>query len=488
MLATLFITACVGIHYLVDGILLDSAKNALRDRMHPLRRPGPPGANSGLRAGRLSDDNPSAPPPVEPPPADGNGSNPADDGAASRNVAGDAKGAQDGRTIDPESLDNREMRPQRYDRQGNWLPPFNHKGLWDPEGFREVNPTDREIFHTVWIDGNKYLILTMPGRKEEQGVAAVQAPYRLTKTSETLAELDRRLWMLVPVCLICAVLGGVFLTDRLLRPLRQMSRSAEHIGAQNFAERLPVIGDDEFSELAETFNKLLARQETAYIQQKRALEQMRRFTADASHELKTPLTVIQGNASIALSAGEEDTYRQALQEIETAAKGMSHLVHDLLLLARSDSGQLGRNVIELLMGELLGLAKSRVPRGDAHAPVLLRIEEADLSVIGNEGELVRLFSNLMDNAIHYTPADGKVVVSARRRGERGEWVEVKVSDNGIGIAPSIWRIWENASIGPIAPVPVHLEEADWGSLSVKGSWRRTEAPLVLLAWWEWARP
>lgn len=327
-----------------------------------------------------------------------------------------------------------QLRPQRYDSEGKAVGPINHDALWDRNGFETVLRTRSEAINSIKSeDGEWYRVVSLPG--VAPNVAVVQAASPLAGTLDLLATVDRVLWMLMPVCLLFAIFGGAFLTDRVLRPLRQMTRSAEHIGAQNFDERLPVIGDDEFSELADTFNNLLGRQEIAYTQQRRALEQMRRFTADASHELKTPLTVIQGNAGMALSSPPDvATYRQTLQEIDTAARGMSHLVHDLLLLARSDSGQLGRNVIELLMGELLGLAKSRVPVG-THARITIRLESQDLSVIGNEMELVRLFSNLIDNATHYTPETGRVMVTARRRGERGEWVEVKVADNGIGIAP-----------------------------------------------------
>ncbi len=103
--------------------------------------------------------------------------------------------------------------------------------------------------------------------------------------------------------------------------------------------------------------------EGAFKQQEQLLEQQRRFTADASHELKTPLTIIKGHTSLTLSDADENDadiapYRQSLQEIDRAADSMSHLVQDLLLLARSDGGQLGRNPINLLLREILERAIS----------------------------------------------------------------------------------------------------------------------------------
>jgi signal transduction histidine kinase len=192
-----------------------------------------------------------------------------------------------------------------------------------------------------------------------------------------------------------------------------------------------VSGNDEFSELADTFNGLLGRLESAFSEQQRLLEQQRRFTGDASHELKTPLTIIKGNTSMALdSESSVDGYRQTLREIDRAADTMSSLVQDLLLLARSDGGQLGTDRIELLLREVLERAISAIAyhRG---APVTLQIEDNALIVPGNEGELVRLFTNLLDNATRYTPVDGRITV---RVGKQGNRVTVIIADTGTGIA------------------------------------------------------
>ena len=210
-----------------------------------------------------------------------------------------------------------------------------------------------------------------------------------------------------------------------------MTLAAGQIGAQDLSERLPVSGQDEFSELASTFNGMLGRLETAFKRQEKILEQQRRFTADASHELKTPLTVIKGNTSMTLGAHPtEADFRQSMQEIDQAANSMSHLVQDLLLLARSDSGLVSGNRIELLMREILERAISSVrPLGGA--PISLDIEDEMLCVQGNEMELTRVFSNLLNNAMRYTPEDGNITVTVRRK---GDFAAVCVADTGIGIA------------------------------------------------------
>jgi signal transduction histidine kinase len=211
-----------------------------------------------------------------------------------------------------------------------------------------------------------------------------------------------------------------------------MSHAAEQIGARDFSRRIPVSGEDEFAELANTLNGLLGRLETTLEQQKRLIEQQRRFTADASHELKTPLTVIKGNAGMALSGRlTEDGMRQSIADIDQAAESMSRLVRDLLLLARSDAGQLGQNRIEVLVREVLERAISTTARPGA-ATIRLHVADESLSVVANENELVRVFLNLLANAVRHTPPDGCITVSARRDEDRAI---ISVADTGAGIAP-----------------------------------------------------
>lgn len=164
----------------------------------------------------------------------------------------------------------------------------------------------------------------------------------------------------------------------------------------------------------------------------RLIVQQRRFTADASHELKTPLTVIKANTSLALGDPtlDEDS-RQTLGDIDRAAEMMSRLVQDLLLLARSDEGQLGRDRVELSLGDVLARAASGVRR-PGRAPVTLEIAESPPRVWGNEDELVRLFGNLLENAARHTPPTGRITVTANHAAST---VRVRVCDTGTGIAP-----------------------------------------------------
>ena len=310
-------------------------------------------------------------------------------------------------------------------------PGANPHKVWNSDAFARAR-SGEENFVTVSESGESFRVLSAPIYDRNQITGVVQAAYPLTEVNNALADLNSALLALIPVGLLFAGLGGAFLTDRVLLRVRRLSQAAGLIGARTFSERLPVTGNDEFSELAVTFNGMLGRLETAYKEQMRMLEQQRRFTGDASHELKTPLTIIKGNTSMALSAcpGVEE-YRQTLQEIDRAADNMGSLVQDLLLLARSDGGQLGKDRIELLVRELLERAASAVAYRKG-APIILRIEDSELTVPGNEGELARLFTNLLDNAVRVTEETGTIAVSARRQGNK---VTVTIVDTGAGIAP-----------------------------------------------------
>jgi signal transduction histidine kinase len=288
------------------------------------------------------------------------------------------------------------------------------------------------LYTTTMLDGEPVRVLSAPGFDRRGRKGAVQNVYPLKEVYRAIAGVNTALLLLIPIGLLGAGWMGAALTTRILRRVQHMTQAAGRIGAEDFSRRLPVSGNDEFAELAETFNGLLGRLEGAYQGQKRLLELQRRFTADASHELKTPLTVIKGNASLALSqATGEGEARRAFQEIDAAADTMSQLVQDLLLLARSDSGQMGRDRKELLVREVLERAAAQA-RHAGSAPITLTIEPEPLTVTGNEAELVRLFRNLLDNAARHTPAEGRITVTARASQEQ---LVVAVADTGTGIAP-----------------------------------------------------
>jgi len=232
---------------------------------------------------------------------------------------------------------------------------------------------------------------------------------------------------LFPLALCLAGGGGWFLAHRALLPVDRMTRAARQIGASRLHARLELAGtNDELDRLAETLNEMLTRLEAAFTE-------MRQFTADASHELQTPLTILRGEVEIALRAERSpDEYvkvmRSALEEIER----ISLLVEGLLLLARSDAGVLRMDrkpldpmtLIEDVLGRLGPMARAK-----SIALSLGSMEPMELQ--GDLVHLRRLLFNLVDNAIKYTPPGGTIRVSMEKR---DEWAVLSVEDSGIGIA------------------------------------------------------
>lgn len=328
------------------------------------------------------------------------------------------------------------LMPRHFDLQGNAL---GFRTMLSYESFEVAAREAKQDTRRILINEEPTQVLSVPMYQQGRLNGVGQVGYRLTEIEEAIATLDRTLLFLLPIGLLSASLGGVLLTNRVLRRIHAISLAAqgitESIGTEQTtpSTRLPVQGSDEFSELAGVLNTLIARQEEAYQEQRRALELQRRFTGDASHELKSPLTVIKGLTSIALERASDFTlaqYQHSVVEIDHAAHAMVTLVSDLLLLARSDSQQLGQQKIEVLVSELLERALRLTP--ESAPPVTLQLADPWITVWGNESELIRLFTNILSNARRYTEDAGRVLVTVA---QEGQTLIVQIADTGIGIAP-----------------------------------------------------
>lgn len=276
-------------------------------------------------------------------------------------------------------------------------------------------------------------VYTLPISREGERIGVMQLAFPLTEVSVLQRGLTLILLLLAPLALLAAGLGGMFLTDRMLRPIREITRTADALNAEDLSLRLPVTGGDEFAHLATTMNRMLARLQGAFTRLEDAVEQERRFTSDASHELRTPLTAIKANTTLALR-GERtpEQYRTALQAADRAADMMNRMVQDLLLLARSDSGQLAitprmrapedlfREAIEML-GESEGLARVRIADIDPK-----------LRLWGDPHHLTRLLVNLLENALRHLTPTGEITMGAHMVGTA---TVLTVTDTGEGIAP-----------------------------------------------------
>ena len=227
--------------------------------------------------------------------------------------------------------------------------------------------------------------------------------------------------------LIIALVGGIWLADRAMRPVKTITHAARNISENDLSVRLNLTGEDELSELAKTFDEMLSRLQTSF-------ERQRQFVADASHELRTPLTIInlQTNHALASDRSKKE-YKKAFSIIQSENNFMTSMVNDLLMLARMDSGQ------AILEYKPLDLSEIVVDAVEHLAPLAesrnIRLETGDLQempILGDRKALFQMLSNLIENGIKYNSSKaGFICVELEKM---GEWVMLKVLDNGPGIS------------------------------------------------------
>ena len=263
------------------------------------------------------------------------------------------------------------------------------------------------------------------------GEYTVAAAASLHDETETLETARLAMALAIPVTLLLAALGGSLLARRSLAPMVRMREQAAAIGATNLQHRLPIANPgDEVGRLAAVINELLARLERAFAQQ-------RQFMADASHELRTPVAVVQHESSLALSRPERDAteYEDALRVIRDAGRRMRRIVDDLFLLARADAGELPVRREPLYLNDEVTDCARDVRSLAAARGVRLTLESlTEAPFRGDEALLHRLVLNLLDNAIKFSPAGGAVTVRLDRS---GAVYRLEVEDTGPGVPPDL---------------------------------------------------
>lgn len=254
----------------------------------------------------------------------------------------------------------------------------------------------------------------------------IYVAYPLDPVNEVLDNLFASYRFLVPLTLLISVIGGWFLAHKSLKPVDTVTRAAREITAQNLNKRLTNSHvDDEIGRLTEQFNDMIGRLQASFAQ-------IQQFSADASHELRTPLTIMRGEIEVALrNTHLPKTGRDLLQSIHDELVRLSSIVDSLVTLVRSDSGRLVFNFepvsLSLMVEELFEDARMLAK----HKNIVVKLTRCDsVSIHGDATRLKQLFLNLIDNAVKYTPAHGRITM-ALERGDNSALVSVR--DTGVGI-------------------------------------------------------
>jgi heavy metal sensor kinase len=299
-------------------------------------------------------------------------------------------------------------------RNGTRASPFQTVRLRDQ--------ANRSYVHHFAIGSKSYTLLVLQSIHPQQ---------------EFLESLTTAFALAIPLAILLASAGGYFLARRSLSPVVEMSTQAGRIGADNLHERLQVKNaQDELGHLAQSFNLLLDRLDQSF-------EQQRRFMADASHELRTPVAILCGEADVALSqAGRSpEDYRASLDILRVEALRLKHIVEDLFTLTRADAGQHPLTLTDFYLDELVTeCCRSMRTLAAAKQITLGCAAPEEMPIRADEALLRHMIVNLLDNAIKYTPAGGKVLVSGEI--QDSQYV-ITFSDTGQGIPAEMQpRIFE----------------------------------------------
>jgi heavy metal sensor kinase len=331
----------------------------------------------------------------------------------------------------------------------------------------------RETLASLPLGGGRTVrVLTRPLVVDGRAAGVVQVGQTLDGVGSTLRELRDILALGSLVVLALAGTGGFLLGGRALAPIRRVSATARRIAATgDYGQRLPPRRTpDEVGELVATLNGLIAKVEAS-------LDEQRRFLADTSHELRSPLTVIRANLGFLWRETEPDTRAECLQEAENEAARMSRLVNDLLLLGQVEAGELlhrGPVAVDQLLSEV---TEQATVQADQRRVELMPVQPT--TIVADRDRLKQLLWNLVENAVRYTPPGGTIRLAMRRD---GDCLELAVTDNGPGIAPEhLNRIFDRfyrvdrarsratGGAGLGLAIVKHIAQAHGGSVSVEST-------------------
>ena len=340
------------------------------------------------------------------------------------------------------------------------------------------------------IDGKNYIVYDArtpgpPGMRGGfwiRGVESVNSTMLLGRSAIII------MLILIPLILLLTALGGYYITKKAFRPINNIAKTANDITTQkDITRRIEIEPDskeDELYHLSATLNKMLDKIENL-------IKQEKQFTSDASHELRTPISVILAQGEYLLDIAKDEKEKELAQTIVDKSKQVSKLVSRLLLLARIDQNRQKFNKEKVDLSVIVDVAVDSMKELASQKEILLFSNVAEGTIVGaDESLLLSALTNLISNGIKYGKESGYVSVSASKLGDR---TEIVVADNGVGIsAEHIDKIWtrfyrvddvrndEYGSSGLGLAMVKSIIELHGGEISVKSEFGQgTEFRIVL---------
>jgi signal transduction histidine kinase len=277
------------------------------------------------------------------------------------------------------------------------------------------------------IDNELWLVYDLPGYFEEKEIFWIRLGRPLTNVQNILTNIRILIFSSIPIFIIISTITSMLLASRSLTPINNLINTTKTVGKGNLSQRLKISrSNDEVGMLTRTFNEMLERLEAAF---KRESE----FATAASHELRTPITVILAITEEALSGDKKiNDYKEALKVILKKGKKISYLVSQLLTLSRDYDEKLilNKEVIDLdiILEEVVGEMKNNAKTKEIK---IFFDRKQNIKIKADQILIATLFINIIDNSIKYNKKGGYIKINLNRK---KEIVEISIKDNGIGIA------------------------------------------------------
>ena len=287
-------------------------------------------------------------------------------------------------------------------------------------------PIEKEQLKYVSVNNTRWVVADTAIKIEDKIVGWVRVSRSLEFTMKVLKNLRIIIYVSIPLYILLASFGGFFLASRALRPIDRITKIAKEISKGDLSRRIKMKNSvDEVGRLADTFDEMLDKLESS-------IKKERQFASDASHELRTPIAVINAQVEQALSFRRKvNEYREALKTVGNEGRKMNHIISQLIMIYRSEEGQYKFNfeVIELneIMSDIVEEFKTIADLKE----IKIDFMPADKIMVKADQTLItRLFINLMENAMKYTGENGKITINI---GQDKQNAIVKIEDTGIGI-------------------------------------------------------
>ena len=317
---------------------------------------------------------------------------------------------------------------------------MNGKYIVGQYNYDVVNiPFEEGIPRRESIDGKDYIVYDTrtqgpPGRHGGFWIRGVESVSSTTLLGRSAIVI---MLILIPLILLLTALGGYYITKKAFNPVNNIVKTANDISAQkDISKRIEIAPDskeDEIHHLSVTLNKMLDKIENL-------IKQEKQFTSDASHELRTPISVILAQGEYLLDIAKDEKERELAQTIVDKSKQVSKLVSRLLLLARIDQNRQKFNKEKVDIGVIIDVAVDSMKKLAAQKDILLFSNVPEGTIVdADESLLLSAITNLISNGIKYGNESGHVSVSASKVGDK---TEIIVADNGVGISEEhIDKIW-----------------------------------------------